>query len=88
MNTPLAPMTIQVKRSALGDGPELPIVTLNQASAAYRAFLDSGGLGSSEAGCCLIRQAGKVVAHVSYNGKVWAGTERDWKAGTEPLFVP
>jgi hypothetical protein len=79
-------MQIEIKGSALGSCPPVPFKTLNEASVAYRAFIEQNGLGSRDAGACYIRDGGKVVAHVSYNGKVWAGKEWDGKA--EPLFVP
>lgn len=79
-------MTLQVLRSAVGNGPVTPFETLNQASAAYRAFIEQNGFGAREAGACVIRDGSKVVAHVSYNGKVWAG--RHSVPGAEPLFVP
>lgn len=31
---------------------------------------------------------GAVIAHVSYNGRVWPGTERDWRPGAVPLYDP
>jgi hypothetical protein len=80
------PLTVQILNSVLGNGPVVPCVTLNQASAAYRAFIDQNGLGSSEAGRCVIRQGRKVVAHVSYNGKVWPGA--NYHANTQPIYTP
>lgn len=59
------------------------------ASAQVRAFIDGKGIGSSQWTGGEIREAspkGPVVAHVSYNGRVWAGTRRAWKAGDAPLF--
>lgn len=34
----------------------------------------------------LIADGGEIVAHVSYNGRVWAGTE--WQSGMVPLYDP
>lgn len=66
-------LNLQVIRSAAGKSPMIPIGTLNDASAIYREFIESNGFGASEAGQCLITRGNEVVAHVSYNGKVWAG---------------
>lgn len=30
----------------------------------------------------------KVVAYVSYNGRVWAGKPNDWTPKTEPIYEP
>lgn len=72
--------------SAVGSSEAFPVSTLNQASAAYRAFLDSNNLGSREAGRCLIRQGKKIVAFVGFNGCVFPGEK--WFSGIQPLFVP
>ncbi len=81
------PHTLQIRRSAFGSSPRIPFQTLNQASAAYRAFIDKHGIGSSEAGVCVIlNHAGAIVGHVSYNGRVWLGEE--WKPGDVPVFDP
>lgn len=81
-------MTFQVLRSAVGKSKEVPFVTLNEASAAYRAFIEENGFGGRDAGICVIKSEGKVVAHVSYNGKVWAGSPVNWTGATELLFNP
>ncbi|UGY15185.1 hypothetical protein HAP48_0042785 [Bradyrhizobium septentrionale] len=61
------------------------------ASKAVRAFIEKGDLGagcgsSLEAftGGNIVDGKGKMIAHVSYNGRVWPGTE--WKPGLKPLF--
>jgi hypothetical protein len=79
-------LTVQIIASAVGSSPVMPFATLNEASEAYRAFLNENDLGSRDAGRCIIRQGGKVVAHISYNGKVWPG-ER-WVAESVPIFDP
>lgn len=79
-------MTIRVVGSGAGSSQHFPIQTLNEASAKYRAFLDAQGLGSREAGRCFIYQSGKAVAHVSFNGRVWAG--RAYKPNAVPIYDP
>lgn len=79
-------MTLHVTKTALGNAPAVEIQTLNQASALYRAFLRRNNLGAREAGQALIKHQGKVVAHVGFNGTVWAG--RRWFSGAKPIFDP
>lgn len=48
---------------------------------------DRSGIGGSRFRSPLIYEGDKQVAHVSYNGRVWAGASgRDWKPGDVPLF--
>jgi len=72
--------------SAVGNSEFIPMTTLNDASTAFRAFCDANGFGARDAGDCQIWQGDKIVAHVSYNGKVWehATKTRDAK----PIFDP
>jgi len=45
MNTPTEKLTVQIVNSAIGNSPAVPIETLNDASAKYRAFIEQNGLG-------------------------------------------
>ena len=72
--------------SDFGDSEFVPITTLNEASARYRAFIIANNLGASQAGQCLIYSENQVVAHVSYNGRVWEGEH--WHPGQVELFNP
>lgn len=64
-----------------------PIMNFEQVSAAYRALLDELGLGASQAPRCLIEDdAGRIHAHVAYNGKVFGGEH--YRDGAKPLYVP
>lgn len=47
---------------------------------------DRSGARSSRFTPPLIFDGGRLVGHVSYNGRVWAGEPRDWKPGAVPLF--
>lgn len=76
--------TVKIVNSECGNSPEFPIQTLNDASAKYRAFIESNGLGASGAGSCYILHNGGIVAHVSYNGKVWEG--KRWTENAKQLF--
>lgn len=79
-------MTLHVTKTALGNAPVVEITTLNQASAIYRAFIEQNDLGGRDAGIALIKHQGKVVAHVSYNGRVWEG--KSWTPDSKPIFEP
>lgn len=64
-----------------------PVASLAEASAMFVEARDKSGLGGSQTPTPMIYDAeGKLVAHVSYNGRVWAGDPRDWKPGTKPLM--
>lgn len=78
--------SVKIVGSECGNSPEVPIETLNDASAKYRAFIAENGLGASGAGSCYILQNKKIVAHVSYNGKVWEG--KSWTPDAKPIFDP
>lgn len=69
-------MTLHVTQTALGNAPAVEFKTL----------LRQNNLGAREAGRALIKHQGKVVAHVSFNGRVWQG--KDYVAGAMPLFEP
>lgn len=86
MNEITNQMTVQIVGSAAGKSLEVPIQTLNDASAKYRAFLDENGFGSRDGGCCYIKHGGKIVAHVSHNGKVWEG--KKYVPDAKPIFTP
>lgn len=56
-------------------------------SGAYRALCDHLGVGASQAPRCLILDdRNRVVAHVSYNGRVWRGEH--YRPGDQPLYDP
>ena len=51
------------------------VASYAEASAVCRAFLDGGGYGAGNWTGGAIESDGKVVASVSFNGKVWEGGE-------------
>lgn len=66
---------------------QFKVQSLGQVSAAYRDLLTKMDLGSSQAPRCLIVDgAGTIHAHVSYNGRVWAGEVYHY--GAQPLYTP
>ncbi len=77
------PALVRIKRKTF------PFAGYAETSAAYRQTIDSLGLGASDAPSCdLLAADGTLFGHVSYNGRVWRGTARDWKPGIKPLYCP
>lgn len=63
----------------------VPVETLADASRAVRRYLDDNALGASQWGqmqAPVKDAAGKVIAVVSYNGRVWTPA-RDWRKQIE-----
>ncbi len=66
-----------------------PVRSWPQVSEAYRRTIARLGLGASHAPRCeIIDGEGQVVAHVSYNGRVWPGDVRDWSPDIRPIYDP
>jgi len=34
----------------------------------------------------IVDPVGRIIAHISYNGRVWPGSMRDWKPDQQPLL--
>lgn len=67
----------------------VPVQSLEQVSQAYRKTISAANTGASQTPPLrLYDSAGNVVAHVSYNGKVWSGDVGSWKSGDQPLYEP
>jgi hypothetical protein len=49
-----------------------PAASMADASAQYRNHIEANDLGASGAANCFVFEAGKKVARVSYNGRVWS----------------
>lgn len=62
------------------------VASYAEASAAVLAFIGGRGASQCPPGMGLIAANGQIVAHVSYNGRVWPA--REWEAGMAPLFDP
>jgi len=68
-------------------GRRYPVATLADASAMVCAARDAAGIGASQLPVPVIYDgAGRAVAHVSYNGRVWPGAA--WREGDAPLYDP
>jgi hypothetical protein len=64
----------------------IDVPTLREASQVYRNAVDLSGEGASTFPAGKIDRAGRVVARVSYNGRVWPDVE--WRPGTKPIYDP
>jgi len=65
-----------------------PVVpdTIAAASALYCAKRDASKLPSSRMPAAFIMRDGKTIGHLSYNGRVWAGSPRHWTPDTKPIY--
>lgn len=62
------------------------VASYKEASEAVRKFIGDRGASQCPRGMGLIADGGAIVAHVSFNGRVWAG--REWQPGMVPLYDP
>jgi hypothetical protein len=65
-----------------------PFTTAEAASKFYRDHIGERGASLISHGCYIRDAHGDVIAHVSYNGRVWAGAERDWTPDTDAIWNP
>ena len=64
-----------------------PFHSFADVSSAYRRTIEHLGLGASQTPpCTIFDETGMLVAHVSYNGRVWAGSS--YQPGAVPLYEP
>lgn len=60
-----------------------------QASELFCAARDAYGEGASRTPrAILVRECGRIVGHVSYNGRVWAGESQNWNSDTALFYDP
>ncbi len=62
------------------------VASYQEASEAVRKFIGNRGASQCPRGMGVISEGGKIVAHVSYNGRVWRGQE--YKTGAIKLYDP
>lgn len=67
-------------------GQRLPFLGIANTSKAYMETISRLDLGNSQTPQCLIIDGSTVVAHVSYNGRVWEGAF--WSPGQTPIYQP
>lgn len=76
---PAKPMFLQIDRTRYS------VASFEQASLMFCKARDVSGKGASETPSpVIVDEIGNVIAHISYNGRVWAGPE--WVAGDIPLY--
>lgn len=77
--TPAKTMFLQVGRRRYS------VATFEQASQMFCIARDTMGEGASKTPSPkIVDEAGAVIAHVSYNGRVWAG--ESWTQDATPLY--
>lgn len=64
------------------------VASLQQASEMWERARDASGLGASQIGghALIVNESGATVAHVSYNGRVWAGLPSGWTPESTPIY--
>jgi hypothetical protein len=87
MTTTTKTMTTKGNRTFNLNGHTISVRTIDEARAMWLALRDAEGLGASDCvrGCGEYSEDGKVVAHVSYNGRMWQGAARDWSPVTPEI---
>jgi hypothetical protein len=80
----------QSKRYFNLNGEMVPVRTLDEGRSLWLAYRDVEGLGASdcERGCGEYSEDGRVVAHVSYNGRMWVGPAAAWTSSTQEVRQP
>src|ERR1700736_5998415 len=68
-------------------GKAYQVASFAQASQMFCIARDKNGEGASNTPSPLIvDDAGSVIAHVSYNGRIWAGAAAAWTSDARPLY--
>jgi len=81
MPSPTTTLTLEIRKR------RYPVASLADASAMFCAARDKAGTGASRTPTPLIYDgAGEQIAYISYNGRVWAGSPRDWAPDRTPLY--
>jgi len=62
------------------------IPTLVECSDTYTNVRDGLGLGASGLPPTALYRDGKQVGHISYNGRIWAGSAAEWTSKTPLLY--
>lgn len=77
------PIFIQIGRK------RYQVASYAEASRMFCKARDESGLGASQIATPHITdEHGNPIAYVAYNGRVFAGAAKNWKAGTPILFDP
>lgn len=79
----------RLELQAVINGKGFPVESWKQVSDAYRRTIEHLGLGASNTPeCTIVTPQGQVVAHCSFNGKIWAGGCWHWTPGSVPIYDP
>jgi hypothetical protein len=65
---------------------KVEIIDYADASAKCRAYIEDHELGGGNWTGGDIFDGQAIIAHVSYNGRVWPGKHGSWTPGTKPLW--
>ena len=68
------------------NGRTLRVDSLEDASRQYQIAHDASGLGVSQWPNGTVYDSGRIVAHVSYNGRVWAQSPNEWTPDAAPIM--
>ncbi len=64
------------------------VTSFKEASDVCRDFIDNNDLGSGNwSGGEILDENNKIIAHVSYNGRVWEGRIGDWNGNTKQIEI-
>ena len=67
----------------------IPVTSIAEASAIFCAARDHFGLGGDYTPTPeIVDSSGTVIAHISYNGRIWPGDDLSWTPDTAPLYYP
>jgi len=64
----------------------VPVASLQEASRECLRFIAHNDLGCGNWDGGQITESGRVIAHVSYNGRVWEGPCQSWNQDTKELL--
>lgn len=68
-------------------GKCFPVASFKEASDKFSVVRDAIGNGASETPSPLLTDStGRVIGHISYNGRIWPGTPQAWRSGLAPLY--
>lgn len=89
MTTHIIPMTPSESLFVKVGRTKLPFQGAAHASRAYREAIERSGLGASQTPTCtIVDQSGVIIGRISYNGKVWLGSDADWQSSDTPVYSP
>ena len=73
-------ITMTIKRK------KVTVASLREASEAFCAERDSLNYGASTFPSVNLYEAGEIIGHVSYNGRIWQGERGSWHPSAKPIY--